>query len=99
MKFKRMAAAFVMSAFFVSNAFAVFVSVSPKSEDSSDYQRSLRMFNYTKGLDFLELRKSIVRNYDNYQNVRKLGCFYSKCYLWMTDTGEKVPDNLKKKKK
>ena len=99
MKFKRMAVAFMLSAFFISNSFAD----SEFSVDDGTYgikyiSRDKKTFNYLNNkplgevVYFRDLKSGQISS-----SVHKIGCFYTHCIVYKkkVSDGDKPKENMK----
>ncbi|EOB60888.1 virulence factor TspB C-terminal domain-related protein [Neisseria meningitidis] len=90
MKFKRMAAAFVMSAFFVPNAFAEYEYISTEVEPGIKFvSRDKKIFNYFNNNpvgEVLFVRDG--RNGKILKSIHNIGCFYFYCMVYQKNVSD-----------
>ena len=99
MKFKRMAVAFLLSAFFISNSFADSeVNIDDGTYGIKYISRDKKTFNYLNDKPIGEV--VFIRDRKNGEilsSVHKIGCFYTHCIVYKkkVSDGDKPKENMK----
>lgn len=92
MKFKRMVAAFLMSAFFVP-AFSEDIEIHRVEEGFKKLNMTGKLYESVSNAPFGTVFPMRSRDGEIQYTMHKLGCFFNRCYFNVN----KVPDNFKKK--